>query len=264
MRQIRKELSNQESSDIRHLPQTVNFFLKNALPAFTTEKCSEAFILALRTFLSFQHLQGFLWRSPLQANSKIRIALTGDLVSFEDQVPIITSNRHSEALGESGDDLRITLHSTLRTIDCAPAVLRSLSDAGCKAAIEINFSYYGRPALWIAVGFPSAKQFPPEETKELLLVFGQCVLVSLHGAFHNELDQRDGKREKPTPAEQFDLALRWFHTVVRHLNVGLVRLQNNRLSDAEDALRRALIVSGVCLAELLSLVRVSKEVLPAD
>jgi hypothetical protein len=46
--------------------------------------------------------------------------------------------------------------------------------------------------------------------------------------------------------------------VVRHLNVGIVRLQNNQANDAEDALQRASIVAGVCLAELLTLMRIMK------
>ena len=106
---------------------------------------------------------------------------------------------------------------------------------------------------------PAAKQLPAEETQELLLIFCQCALVSLHGAYLAELDERDGKREKPEIGEHFDLTLRWFHTVVRHLNVGIVRLQNNETKDAEDALQRASIVAGVWLAELLSLMRVTKD-----
>src|SRR6516162_1771306 len=90
---------------------------------------------------------------------------------------------------------------------CRPSV-------GCKAAMEIHFSYYGRPALWIALGVPTAKQFPAEKTQELLLVFCHCALVSLHGAYLAELDERTGKREKPELGDQFDLALRWLHTVV--------------------------------------------------
>jgi hypothetical protein len=187
------------------------------------------------------------------------LALAGDLVSFTEEITSPgAQSRPSDAPTESRDDLRVTLHRTLKSLESEPALRRTLENQGCKAAIEIYFAYYGRPVLWIVLGVPGPKQLPAEETQELLLVFCQCALVSLHGAYLAELDQRDGKRERPELGEQFDLALRWFHTVVRHLNVGIVRLQNNQTSDAEDALQRASIVAAVCLAELLSLMRVTK------
>jgi hypothetical protein len=59
------DLPNQGSPDVRHLPQTVNLFLKKALPGFTVDKCTEAFILTLRNFISCEHFHGFLWRPTL-------------------------------------------------------------------------------------------------------------------------------------------------------------------------------------------------------
>ena len=259
---MRTDLPNQGSPDVRHLPQTVNFFLKKALPEFTVDKCSEAFIFALRSFISFEHLYGYLWRPAQHGNSRVRLAFVGDLVSFMEEAPQGAQIRQSETSTESRDDLRVTLHRSVRSLEAEPQIQRLLENAGCKAAIEIHFSYYGRPALWIALGVPTFKLLPVEKTQELLLVFCHCALVSLHGAYLVELDERDGKREKPEPGERFDLALRWFHTVVRHLNAGLVRLQNNQRDDAEDALRRASIVAGVCLAELLNLMRVTENSRP--
>jgi hypothetical protein len=254
---MRTDLPNQGNPDVRHLPQTVNLFLKKALPGFTVDKCSEAFILTLRNFISFEHLHGFLWRPAQHGNFRVRLAFAGDVVSFTEEASQGAQIRQSENATESRDDLRVTLHRSVRSLEAEPEIQRMLEDEGCKAAIEIDFSYYGRPALWIALGVPGPKQFPAEKTQELLLVFCHCALVSLHGAYLAELDEREGKREKPELGEQFDLALRWFHTIVRHLNVGLVKLQNKQTDDAEDALHRASIVAGVCLAEMLNLMRVT-------
>jgi len=255
---MRDELPNQERPDVRHLPQTVNFFLKKALPEFTVDTCSEAFIQALRKFISFEHLHGYLWRPAHHASHRIRLALAGNLVSFTEEISSSAQSHYSEASTESRDDLRVTLHRSVKSLEFEPAIRRKLEHEGCKAVIEVYFAYYGRPALWLALGMPTPKQLPAEETQELLLVFCQCVLVSLHGAYITELGEQEGKREKPALDEQFELALRWFHTVVRHLNVGLLRLRNNKRDDAEDALQRASIVAGVCLAELLSLMKVTK------
>jgi hypothetical protein len=255
---MREELPNQQMPDVRHLPQMVNFFLKKALPQFSVEACSEAFILTLRNFIPFEHLYGCLWRPTQQPNHRIRLAFAGESVSFNEEIAPGAQSRQSEISSESRDDLKVTLHRSLKSLEFDPATRRMLETKGCKAGVEIYFAYYGRPALWIALGMPGAKQLPAEETQELLLIFCQCALVSLHGAYLAELDERDGKREKPELGEHFDLTLRWFHTVVRHLNVGIVRLQNNQARDAEDALQRASIVAGVCLAELLSLMRVTK------
>ena len=254
---MRTDLPNQGSPDAGHLPQTVNLFLKKALPEFTVDKCCEAFIVTLRNFISFEHLHGFLWRPTQHGNCRVRLTLAGDMVSFAEEVSQVAQIRHSENAAESHDDLRVTLHRSVRTLEAEAEIQRMLEDEGGKAAIEILFSYYGRPALWIALGVPTPKQLPAEKTQELLLVFCHCALVSLHGAYHAELDEQAGKREKPEAGEQFDLALRWLHTVIRHLNVGLVRLQNKQTNDAEDALHRASIVAGVCLAELLYLMRVT-------
>ncbi len=193
---MRDELPNQQRPDVRHLPQTVNFFLKKALPGFTVDTCSEAFILALRKFISFEHLHGYLWRPAHHPTHRVRLALAGDLVSFTEEISSGAQIRQSEASTESRDDLRVTLHRSVKSLESEPAIRRVL--------------------------------------------------------------ENEGKREKPELDEHFELALRWFHTVVRHLNVGLVRLRNNKTDDAEDALQRASIVAGVCLAEFLSLMKVTK------
>jgi len=256
---MRDELPKQERPDVRHLPQTVSFFLKKALPGFTVDSCSEAFLLALRNLIPFEQLHGYLWRPVQQAGNRVRLGIVGNVVSFTEEVYPSGQFHQNETATEIRDDLRVTLHRSTKSLQFEPSIRRILEKQGCRAAIEIYFAYYGRRALWVVLGLPTARQFPPPETQELLLVFCQCALVSFHGAYLAELDERDGKRERPELSDHFDLALRWFHTVVRHLNVGLVKLRDHHTGEAEDALQRASIVAGVCLAELLSLMRVTNQ-----
>jgi hypothetical protein len=99
----------------------------------------------------------------------------------------------------------------------------------------------------------NAKALPALEAQDFLLVFCRCCLVSLHGAYLAELDEREGRRERPELGERFNLTFQWFHSLVRHLNTGIAGLQNGRAAEAEDALERASIVAGICLAEMLAL-----------
>jgi hypothetical protein len=93
---MREELPNQQMPDVRHLPQMVNFFLKKALPQFSVEACSEAFILTLRNFIPFEHLYGCLWRPTQQPNHRIRLAFAGESVSFNEEIAPGAQSRQSE------------------------------------------------------------------------------------------------------------------------------------------------------------------------
>lgn len=117
----------------------------------------------------------------------------------------------------------------------------------------MNFAYYERPIFWALLGFSSPRSVASAETQEFLLLFCRCCLVSLHGAYLAETEDREGLREKPQTDERFRLFLQWFHSVVRHLNIGISRLENGQTDEARDALERTSIVSGVCLAEMVSL-----------
>ena len=68
-----------------------------------------------------------------------------------------------------------------------------------------------------------------------------------------ELDELEGRREKPEPSERFNLTLQWFHALMRHLNIGVAELQSGQADKAEDAFERASMVAGICLAEMLAL-----------
>src|SRR5438552_19030109 len=106
---MRDELPDQQASDVRHLPQTVNFFLRKTLPEFTVETCCEAFIFTLRNFVSFEHFHGYLWRAAQHASQRVRLALANDLVSFtEEIISPGAQSRQSDTSPESRDDLRVT------------------------------------------------------------------------------------------------------------------------------------------------------------
>ena len=120
--------------------------------------------------------------------------------------------------------------------------------------MEIHFAYYSRPILRVILGLSNAKSLPTIEAQDFLLVFCRCCLVSLNGAYLAELDEREGRREKPEPSERFNLTLQWFHALVRHLNIAIVGIQNGQTAESEDALERASIVAGICLAEMLALI----------
>src|ERR1700752_8918 len=98
----------------------------------------------------------------------------------------------------------------------------------------IYFSYYGKPILWFVVGLANARALTNTEAQEFLLLFCRCCMVSLHGAFVAKVERLE-KADNLPPAEQFNLALQWFHSVIRHLNLGISRLQSGQPAAAADA-----------------------------
>jgi hypothetical protein len=147
----------------------------------------------------------------------------------------------------------LVLHHSLKSLQFDPGERKNLEDHGCRAAVEIHFFYYSRPLLRVILGLSNAKLLPTIDAQEFLLVFCRCCLVSLNGAYLAELDEREGRREKPELSERFNLTLQWFHSLMRHLNIGIAELQNRQVAEAEDALERASIVAAICLAEMLAL-----------
>jgi hypothetical protein len=244
---------NNPKPDIRQLPQVMSLFLRQAMPRFTIEACSEAFILTIIKLVPIQYLFGYLWEPARQASHRIRLTLQGDQVLQEQEPTSVAEIAQREASVESHDDLKLVLHYSLRTLQFDPAERKILEDQGCRAAVEIHFAYYGRPILRVILGLSNARLLPTVEAQEFFLVFCRCCLISLHGAYLAELDEREGRREKPELNERFNLTLQWFHSLVRHLNIGIANLQSRRPADVEDALNRASMVAGICLAELLAL-----------
>jgi hypothetical protein len=250
-------MSDEPQSDlkpeIRQLPQAVHLFLRRVTPQFNVETCVDAFIFTLVKLIPIQYLLGYLWRPAHKINHRTRLTLDRDLVLREQEIAPEAQILQSKASAQSQDDLGLTLHRSLKSLQSDPAARKALESHGCRAAIEIQFAYYSRPILRVILGLSNAKLLPAGEAQDFFLVFCRCFLVSLHGAYLAELDEQKGLREKPELSERFNLTLQWFHSMVRHLNIGIASIQNGQVNEAEDALQRASIVAGVCLAEILSM-----------
>jgi hypothetical protein len=244
---------NDLKPDIRQLPQAMNVFLKRAMPGFTVETCAEAFFVTLAKLIPIGHLVGYLWKPVRQTNYRIRLSLQNGKVLQEREAAPPAEVLQREASAESREDLKLVLHHSLKSLQFDPAERKYLEDHGSRAAVEIHFSYYNRPLLRVILGLSNAKLLPTIDAQDFLLVFCRCCLVSLTGAYLAELDEREGRREKPELGERFSLTLQWFHSLMRHLNIGIAGLQSGQVADAEDALERASIVAGICLAEMLAL-----------
>jgi hypothetical protein len=244
---------NDLKPDLRQLPRAMNLFLRRAMPKFTVETCAEAFILTLANIVPIGHLLGYLWGPAPQTNHRVRLTLKNGQVLRERETAPPAEIVQRETSTESEDDLKLVLHHSLKSLQFDPAERQGLESQGCRAAVEIHFSYYSRPILRVVVGLSNAKLLPTIEAQEFLLIFCRCCLVSLNGAYLAELDEREGRREKPGSHERFNLILQWFHSLVRHLNMAKAGLQNGQTAESEDALERASIVAGICLAEMLAL-----------
>jgi hypothetical protein len=247
------DLQSDLKPEIRQLPQAMNVFLKRAMPKFTVETCAEAFIVTLAKLIPLGHLVGYLWKPARQTNHRIRLTLkSGEVVQEREPAPPAEIVQR-EASAESREDLKLVLHHSLKSLQFDPAERKTLEELGSRAAVEIHFSYYDRPLLRVIMGLSNAKLLPTIDAQDFLLVFCRCCLVSLNGAYLAELDEREGRREKPDLSERFNLTLQWFHSLMRHLNIGIAGLQSGQVAEAEDALERASIVAGICLAEMLAL-----------
>jgi hypothetical protein len=247
------DLKNILKPEIRQLPQAMNFFLKHAMPAFTVETCAEAFILALAKLFPVEHLLAYLWEPSHQTSHRTRFTLKSGQVGREQEAAPPAEIFQREGSDSTQDNLKLVLHPSLKSLQSDPSERKTLETQGCKAAVEIHFAYYSRPILRVILGLSNAKTLPTVEAQDFLLVFCRCCLVSVNGAYLAELDEREGRREKPEPSERLNLTLQWFHALVRHLNIAIVGIQNGQAAEAEDALERATIVAGICLAEMLAL-----------
>ena len=245
--------AQRETPDVRQLAPAVNFFLKQIINRFTLESCTEALVLTLAQFIQFKSFLGYRWESDRQAEHRFKITLDQGTVRSEREAVPEAQIRQGEPSGEPGENLILTLHRSLKSFKSDPAARKTLEQQGCSAALEMKFAYYERPILWAMLGLTTPRLVASAESQEFLLLFCRCCLVSLHGAYLAETQEREGLREKPQPEECFKLFLQWFHSVVRHLNLGISRLENGDVNEARDALERTSIVAGVCLAEIVTL-----------
>jgi hypothetical protein len=242
---------NDQAPDVRQLAAAVNLFIKHTTPEFTVDTCVDAFIQTLAHFVHGQVFFGYCWQPDTQIHERSPISLVEGVVNRGPMIGEMESELDA-ILAASSDNLLLTLHRSLRSFRSDPAARGELRGANCRGAIEIYFAYYGRPILWLVVGVANSKELTVTETQEFLLLFCRCCLVSLHGAYVAKVERLE-RADQLRPSEQFNLALQWFHSIIRHLNIGISRLQDGQAASAADALDRASIVAGVCLAEMLSL-----------
>jgi hypothetical protein len=243
--------SKDQALDVRQLAAAANLFLKHTTPNFTVDGCVDAFIKTLAQFVDGKVFFGYCWQPDVQLHERSPISLVDGVVR---RGPMIAEEKSAldKILADSSENLLLTLHRSLRSFHSDTAARGELRGADCRGAIEIYFAYYSKPILWMVVGLTNAKILTVTETQEFLLLFCRCCLVSLHGAYVAKVERLERADQLP-PSEQFNLALQWFHSIIRHLNVGISRLQSGQGASAADALDRASIVAGVCLAEMLSL-----------
>jgi hypothetical protein len=242
----------EQAPDIRQLAPAVNLFLKHATPRFTVDTCVDAFIQTLAHFIDGSVFFGYSWQPDRQLHERNPISLVDGVINRGAMIAAQVESELDEILAASSDNLLVTLHRSLRSFRSDPAARGELRGADCRAAIEIYFAYYGKPILWLVVGLANPRVLTITETQEFLLLFSRCCLVSLHGAYVAKVERLE-KADILPPTEQCNLALQWFHSIIRHLNLGISRLQSGEAASAADALDRASIVAGVFLAELLSL-----------
>ena len=153
------------------------------------------------------------------------------------------------------DDVRILWHRSLKTLTTDRPGLDNLQQAKCRAAIEFRLCYFGRLILLLIVGLPTAKGLINKEFEEFLNLFCRCCLITLQGAYIAEMEERSGRSSCRLLPEKFSLTFNWFHSITRHLNLGIARLRAGQYPEAADALDRTSVVAAVCLAEIITLVK---------
>ncbi len=245
-----EETQRVTAPDRRQLSAAMNFFLKQTLPRFDVESCAKAILFTLDQFFPAKSLMAYLWHPVHEANQRVFLHLADGVVSRTLQVfPDATAIR-SEKARKNSDDLDLIAHRSLQSFRLDPEAHNLLELAGCRGAVEGRFRYYGKPFLWVILGVANPRVLRESAAEEFLLLFSRCCLVSLHGAYIAESDEgRDRSRELNNT--NLSLTLQWFHSVLRHLNLGLLDLQTGEKAEAQSALERASTVASLCLAQLL-------------
>jgi hypothetical protein len=243
----------QSQLDARQVQPALNLFLKKIPADFSVESCADALIGTLAHYLPSNQLFGLLWEPHRRTNDRSRLtSYNGTVVKTRETAPEALAYEEEKTYRH---DLRIMVHTSLKTFASDPSIRKEIEQQGNRSAIEIHFCYYGRPLLWIIFGFPNARQLPGDSVQEFLLLLCRCCLVSLHGAYLAEIEEREGRRHTPQITERYSRTVQWLHSTVRHLNAGIEALLLQEIETAEDSLERASIVAGVCLAELISLMQ---------
>jgi hypothetical protein len=241
--------------EVSLLQQAVNLFLKDALPHLTLTACADATIRSVMRFIPGGVVSGSLWCPGQRPNSRFRLALEGDAVVHRESAELDLPPEALRPADGLEDDVRILLHRSLKSLTTDRPGVDSLRQAKYRAAIEIRFCYFGRLILLLVVGLPNSKGLINKESEDFLNLFCRCCLITLQGAYIAEMEERSGRSSGLLLHEKCNLTFHWFHSITRHLNLGIGRLRTGQYPEAVDALERTSVVAAVCLAEIITLVK---------
>jgi hypothetical protein len=249
------EAQTESRPDVSLLQQAVNLFLKDAMPHLTLSACADAVLRSVTRFTPGGLVSGSLWCPGQRPNTRFRLALEGDTVVHQESAELDLPPEALKSADGSEDDVRILLHRSLKSFTTDRPGVDNLRQAKYRAAIEIRFCYFGRLILLLVVGLPTAKGLINKESEEFLNLFCRCCLITLQGAYIAEMEERSGRSGGLLLHEKFSLTFHWFHSITRHLNLGIARLREGRYPEASDALDRTSVVAAVCLAEIITLIK---------
>jgi hypothetical protein len=248
------EAQTEARPEVLLLQQAVNLFLKDALPHLTLTACADATIRSVTRFIPGGAVSGSLWCPGQRPNIRFRLALEGDAVVHRESAELDLPPEALKPVEGSEDDLRILLHRSLKSLTTDRPAADNLQQAKYRAAIEIRFCYFGRLILLVIIGLPSAKGLGNKESEDFLNLFCQCCLITLQGAYIADMEEKSGRSSGLLLHEKCNLTFHWFHSITRHLNLGINRLRAGQYPEAADALDRTSVVASVCLAEIITLV----------
>jgi hypothetical protein len=249
------EAQTESRPDVSLLQQAVNVFLRDAMPHLTLTACADATIRSVTRFIPGGLVSGSLWCPGQRPNTRFRLALEGDTVVHRESAELDLPPEELKPAGGPEDDVRILLHRSLKSLTMDRPGADNLRQANYRAAIEIRFCYFGRLILLLIVGLPTAKVLINKEAEDFLNLFCRCCLITLQGAYIAEMEEKSERSSGLLLHEKFNLTLNWFHSITRHLNLGVARLRAGQYPEAEDALDRTSIVAAVCLAEIITLIK---------
>jgi hypothetical protein len=249
------EAQTESRPEVSQLQQAVNVFLRDAMPQLTLTACADAMIRSVMRFVPGGLVSGSLWCPGQRPNTRFRLALEGDTVVHRESAELDLLPEELKSADGPEDDVRILLHRSLKSLTTDRPGLDTLRQAKYRAAIEIRLCYFGRLILLLVVGLPTPKGLINKDSEEFLNLFCRCCLITLQGAYIAEMEEKSGRSGGLLLHEKFSLTFHWFHSIARHLNLGIARLQEGQYPEAADALDRTSVVAAVCLAEIITLVK---------
>jgi hypothetical protein len=248
------EAQTEARPEVSLLQQAVNLFLKDAMPHLALPACADATIRSVTRFIPGGVVSGSLWCPGQRPNTRFRLAVEGDAVVHRESAELDLPPEALKPAQGPEDDVRILLHRSLKSLTTDRPAVDNLQQTKYRAAIEIRFCYFGRLILLLIVGLPSSKGLINKESEDSLNLLCRCCLITLQAAYIAEMEEKSGRSGGLLLHEKCNLTFHWFHSVTRHLNLGISRLRAGQYPEAEDALDRTSVVAAVCLAEIITLV----------